>query len=195
MTDLWQISRRQSRWPENAEMVIEAAPRMEWSTVARHLYVWHRRMQQANSMYFSSETTRGCRKHIIYWFRWQNDADREYDATHYDCLSVVLAILAFCRYQEGCQFSVKTDHDILNRISSLIESIDMLMHRQVLLPVPELYHVHHSGINQQAADALSRLNKTLSEQTPIDVDITGLCSTSLFTAEKRQVLGICTIAT
>ena len=110
-------------------------------------------------------------KPIGYWSRSLTDAERRYDTTQRECLAVVWAILLLRPYLEGTRFTIRTDHSALKWLLNLADSSGRLARWRLRLTEFEFDIVHRAGIKHQAADALSRLETTSTDETELRDEI------------------------
>ena len=110
-------------------------------------------------------------KPIGYWSRTLTAAEKNYDTTQRECLAVVWAVLTLRPYLEGTRFTIRTDHLALKWLMNLSDASGRLQRWRLRLQPFEYDIVHRPGVKHQAADALSRLPTTGTDQTDLDDEI------------------------
>lgn len=110
-------------------------------------------------------------KPIGYWSRSLAPAEKNYDTTQKECLAVVWAVLILRPYLEGSRFTIRTDHQALKWLMNLSDASGRLQRWRLRLQPFEYDIVHRPGVKHQAADAMSRLNTTGTDQTDLDDEI------------------------
>lgn len=94
-------------------------------------------------------------------------------------------VLLLRAYLESTRFTVRTDHEALKMLLAVTDNSGKFTRWK--LHSSELYFdiVHRLGINQQAADVLSRLNKIKNDASPLDDDLPVFTSAGQFDKEIK----------
>lgn len=111
------------------------------------------RVVQIGCVALQKQPGRNC-KPIGYWSSLLNNAKRKYDTTHHKWLALVLAVLPFRAYMGGSQFTVRTDHDALERFLSSTDLTGKSAPWRLRLSKFEFDVVHGLGENHQLIDGL-----------------------------------------
>jgi hypothetical protein len=101
---------------------------------------------------------------IAYASRTLNPAEKNYAITELECLAIVWSVKYFRHYLYGSKFTIITDHTALKwLLNSTTENANRRLERwKITLSDYEYEIVYRKGKNHMNADALSRLNPTLT---------------------------------
>lgn len=108
---------------------------------------------------------------IELWSRSVNGTQRSYDTTHHGCYAVVLAALLLRPYLEGTNITIRTTPDNLKLFLNLADATGMMARWRFCLSEFDFGIIRKPGIENQAADTLSRLQTGGKEYTDIDDEI------------------------
>lgn len=100
-----------------------------------------------------------------------NKAEQENDTTHRACLAVVWAILLLTLYLEYSKFIIRTDDEVLPWILNMTDATGGLARWQLRLSEFYFDNIHRAGIKHQAADVLSLLHTTGTDESLLEDDV------------------------
>ena len=100
-------------------------------------------------------------KYFPVWFASKSltGAQRNYSTTEQECLAIVWAIRKFRAFVEYSHFIVETDHQALQWLMRIKDPIGRLARWSLELQGYDFEIRYRKGINNQAADALSRMHE------------------------------------
>lgn len=107
---------------------------------------------------------------IVHFIRRLTKPELNYDTTHCDCLSVVLAVTYLRSYLECVCFMVLTDHQTFKGLLDMSDAEVKLARLRFRLQEFYFDVVYCSGIVNRATDALSCLDSDAVEPTELDDD-------------------------
>lgn len=84
---------------------------------------------------------------------------------------------------------MRTDHDALRWITNMTEATGKLVRWHLRLSEFDFEVVHWGGVKHEAAEALSRLEKTGMEKSPLEDDIPVLTITEVQPEEENILTG------
>ena len=108
---------------------------------------------------------------IGYWSRTLTKPEKNYDATHRECLAIVWAVLVLRPYLEGTHFKVRTDHHSLRWIMNLANASGRLARWRLRLQEFDFEVVHRAGSVHMAPDAMSRLPTDGADDSELNDDV------------------------
>lgn len=97
-------------------------------------------------------------------------AEKTYNETHPEYLTVVWAVLALRPYLNGHKFAICKDRDALKWIFNMANATGELARWRLHLSKFKFDVVHRSDIKNQAAEVLSQLEKGGTDITELDDD-------------------------
>jgi len=97
-------------------------------------------------------------RHVGYWSRSLNAAERNYSTTERECLAVVWASLLLRPYIEGTRFTVRTDHAALKWMLHMDGAQGRLARRRLRLAEFDYVAQTRPGASHHAADTMSRIS-------------------------------------
>lgn len=93
------------------------------------------------------------------------DAERRYETTQTECLSIVWAKLPLRAYFKNTIISIRMDYNPLKQIPNLTDRTKRLAQWRLRLSEYKFNLIHRAEIKLQAAYALSRLQTTAEDRT------------------------------
>lgn len=127
-----------------------------------------------------------------YWSGSLTDAESKYDTTQWECLAIVWDVLIIRPYLEGIRLTIRTDHDSVKTVLSLVKSTRRLALFCLRLSEFEFDIFCRAGIEHQAAEAFSRLPTTEEDDTPLEDDLPLLATDTI---ENHCDTQICVVDT
>lgn len=106
-----------------------------------------------------------------YWSEPLNKPKPAYDTTHCSCVPVVLAVQILKLYLEGSWINIQTHHDALSRLLKLTADTEKLVRWCLRFSEFNFEGVHWIGVKLQAANALTRLLTTRTDEASLEDDV------------------------
>lgn len=85
-------------------------------------------------------------KLVRYWYKFLTKADKAYDTTKKECLTIVRAIILLQSYIKGYRFTIRTDHNWVRRVLNLPDASGRLATWRLRLIEFEFAVLHRAGV-------------------------------------------------
>lgn len=118
---------------------------------------------------------------VWYWSGVLTNTERVFDTTQRESIAIVWAVLLLRPYLEGTRFTIRADHDSLNRILKLSDASGRLSRLRLRLPKLDFGDVRGAGAELQATDKFLRLRSDGEEKTHLNDNL------SVYNVKNMQV--------
>ena len=123
-------------------------------------------------------------KLIGFYSKTLNETEQRYSTTELECYAVVWSVLYLRPYIEGTHFKVRTDHEALKWLMTLTDPSGRLTRWRLRLAEFDYEITYRPGRVHQVPDALSRIETSGVDKSPVDDEIPSFDPTMVVTRSQ-----------
>ena len=123
-------------------------------------------------------------KPIGFYSKTLNETEQRYSTTELECYAVVWSVLYLRPYIEGTHFKVRTDHEALKWLMTLTDPSGRLTRWRLRLAEFDYEITYRPGRVHQVPDALSRIETSGVDKSPVDDEIPSFDPTMVVTRSQ-----------
>ena len=118
---------------------------------------------------------------IGFYSKTLNETEQRYSTTELECYAVVWSVLYLRPYIEGTHFKVRTDYEALKWLMTLTDPSGRLTRWRLRLAEFDYEITYRPGRVHQVPDALSRIETSGVDKSPVDDEIPSFDPTMVVT--------------